>query len=209
MHRRIETMGLLFVPRGAPRGLVCFLHGVGESAEGAGHTYDRLQRLLRHGSPAALADGGSPLVEGHLVLCPQLPERRSWEQREAEWVDLLVSDALREHGGGAGPLPLLLTGFSRGGEGVFQLAAASKHRWSALWAVDPALRPDTPPPPPAGARVLVHHGTEQPGAEHRPAFNARIERAGGAVVALAADHTQTCRQAYSDPEAWARLLGAS
>jgi len=209
MHRRIETMGLLFVPRGPPpRALVCFLHGIGESAEGAGHTYDRLQRLLRHGSPAALAAGGSPLVEGCLVLCPQRPERGSWERPEAEWVDLLVSDALRQHGGGAGPLALLLTGFSRGGEGVFHLAATGKHRWSALWAVDPALRPDMPPPP-EGARVLVHHGTEQPGTEHRPAFNARIERAGGAVVALDADHTQTCRQAYSDPEAWARMLGAS
>jgi len=205
MHRRIETRGLLFVPEGAPRALICFLHGVGESAEGAGHGHDQLQRLLRHGSPAALADSGSPLLEGCLVLCPQLPERRSWEAADAEWVDLLVSDALRAPGGHGAPG--LLTGFSRGGAGVFRLAAASKHRWPALWAVDPALQPDLPPPP-AGARVLVHHGTEQPGAEHRPAFNARIEGAGGAVIPLAADHVQTCRQAYSDPEAYARLWGA-
>jgi len=205
MHRRIETRGLLFAPEGAPRALICFLHGVGESAEGGGHTHDLLQRLLRHGSPAALADGGSPLVEGCLVLCPQLPERRSWEAADAEWVDLLVSDALGRHGGG--DAPRLLTGFSRGGEGLFRLAAASAHRWSALWAVDPALHPDTPPPP-AGARVLMHYGTEQPGAEHRPAFAARIALAGGAAIDLAADHVQTCRQAYSDPEAYARLLGA-
>lgn len=206
MRLRIETRGLLFAPRGEPRALICFLHGVGESAEGGGHSHDRLQRLLRHGSPAALADGGSPLVEGCLVLCPQLPERRSWEAADSEWVDLLVSDALREHGGTGAPR--LLTGFSRGGEGVFHLAAASRHRWPALWAVDPALHPSTPRPP-AGARVLMHHGIEQPGAEHRPAFAELIERAGGAVIALDADHVETCRQAYADPEAYARLLGAS
>src|SRR5438067_1129716 len=145
MHRRIETRGLLFVPDAPPRALVCFLHGAGESAEGAGHSYERLQRLLRHGSPAALADGGSPLLAGCLVLCPQLPERRRWQAPDAKWVDLLVTGALRDHG--AAPGPLLLTGFSLGGEGIFQLAAASKHRWSALWAVDPALQPGIPPPP--------------------------------------------------------------
>jgi poly(3-hydroxybutyrate) depolymerase len=210
MHRRIETRGLLYIPEtgvetGAKAPLVCFLHGAGESAEGAGHSYERLQRLLRHGSPAALAEEGSPLVAGCLVLCPQLPERRRWSAADAEWVDLLVSDAVRDHGGDPGRL--LLTGFSLGGEGVFRLASASAHRWSALWAVDPALQPGTPPPPP-GARVLVHHGTEQPGAEHRPAFSQVIARAGGSQVALDADHTQTCRQAYSDAAAYARLLGA-
>ncbi|HEY8208229.1 MAG TPA: hypothetical protein VIG99_12155 [Myxococcaceae bacterium] len=204
MHRRIETRGILFVPDAPPRALVCFLHGVGESADGAGHTSDRLQLLLRHGSPAALADAGSPLVAGCLVLCPQLPERRHWLPADAEWIDLLVGDALREHGAPAGAL--LLTGFSRGGEGIFQVASASRYRWSALWAVDPALQPGTPPPP-SGARVLVHHGIEQPGAEHRPAFAARVAQAGGGVIALAADHVQTCRQAYSDAGAWARLLG--
>jgi hypothetical protein len=52
-------------------------------------------------------------------------------------------------------------------------------------------------------------GRSSPARSTSPAFAALVDRAGGAVVALEADHAQTCREAYSGPEAYARLLGAS
>ena len=53
----------------------------------------------------------------------------------------------------ADPAQLFLTGFSFGGNGVFDIGLAGEMHWAALWAVDPTRAPRDPLTPPVWLSV--------------------------------------------------------
>ncbi|HXS52039.1 MAG TPA: hypothetical protein VN782_05865 [Usitatibacter sp.] len=111
--------------------LICFLHGYDEGAplpvaEGA----------IRHGP---LREGSSQRAEGFVVVAPQLPVRGDFWHRYANEVHAIVTLARERFDADAGRL--YLTGFSFGGNGVFDLALEQGAFWAALWAVDPTRPP--------------------------------------------------------------------
>jgi dienelactone hydrolase len=77
-----------------------------------------------------------------VILAPQLPRAGDHWQRFAESVAELVETALSQQG--ADPHRCYLSGFSFGGNGVFDLAATQPVRWAALWPVDPTRVPNIP-----------------------------------------------------------------
>jgi len=204
MVRKIEIRSLIYAPETpGPHPVLCFLHGAGEAAaDRDDRQLHPLSRVLAHRSPGWHAENATPFVSRFLVICPQLGRTRRWEPADAEWIDPLVSHAINDHGGDASRLAL--TGFSRGGEGVFQIASASRHRWPTLWAVDPALQ-RMPPKPPDDVRVWVHYGNDQPGGEHMDLFREALglepfngdTSARRLVTALDEDHVGTCVAAYA------------
>ena len=202
MVTRLECRSLIYVPDGpGPHPLLCFLHGVGEAASNSGGDPQPLTTVLEHKSPGWHAEHATPFISRFIVICPQLERQRRWERSDAGWIDGLVSYVIDTFHGD--PSRCILTGFSYGGEGVFQLAAANMRPWSTIWAVDPALQ-RVPPIPPVNVRVWVHHGSQQPGGENMPAFSSALalEPAEGArtsrrlVTALREDHTGTSVVAY-------------
>jgi hypothetical protein len=205
-----ESRSLVYAPRHAgPHPVLCFLHGADEHGDGGGQNLDR---LLRNGSPAWHAERGSDHLRDFIVVCPQLERRRRWETSDAARVCDLVAAAAESRGGDLSRL--VLSGFSLGGEGVFQVASASSLRWAALWAVDPALQ-RVPPFPGAGARVWVHHGQHQPGGAAMAGFSEALglvpwspdAPAGHRVVkALPVGHAETCREAFADAPVFGWLV---
>jgi hypothetical protein len=111
--------------------VLCFLHGYDE-----GPPTPLLEAAARHGPLAASA---SPRVDEFLVVAPQLPQRGDHWHRFAEEVWELAFDAARRFDGDR--RALCLTGFSYGGNGVFDLAEAKPEAWAALWSVDPTRLP--------------------------------------------------------------------
>ncbi len=161
-----------------------------------------LDALELHGSLAAHARAGSEFLRDCTVICPQLDTTRWWSEKDAGWIDKIVESL------GLGGARLVLTGFSYGGEGAFQIASSSVLGWSTIWAIDPALQKGLPPLPRANVRVLVQYGREQPGAENIEAFskalglekwlkgslNLAARRVGQDLSPLG--HQATCRAAY-------------
>jgi predicted peptidase len=211
--KRIESRALIFVPDGpGPHPVLCFLHGAGEAAaDRTGQQLQPLTRVLTHHSPGWHAENGTSFAARFLVICPQLGQVRRWEPEDAEWVDALVSQAINQHGGDE--TRLAMTGFSLGGEGAFQLASASRHRWLAIWAVDPALQ-RIPPTPADDVRVWVHHGNDQPGGTNMSRFaeTLGLEAFGGdrsarrLLSVLQEDHVGTCLTAYAAPQVYDWLV---
>lgn len=121
---------------GARSPLLCFLHGYGEAAPIEIHEALTLHGPLRSGSwPGA--------VERFLIVAPQLPSAGDFWYRYAEAVKQVVNDVQVAHGGDA--LRTYLTGFSFGGNGVFDLALIEPAFWAALWPVDPTQVPGDDP----------------------------------------------------------------
>lgn len=113
--------------------LLCFLHGFGEAAPLELVTAMTLHGPLRGGNPAAS-------IDGFVIVAPQLPVAGDLWQAQADAVREIV---LLEAGRcGCDAARLYLTGFSYGGNGVFDLAILQPDVWAALWPVDP-----TRPPP--------------------------------------------------------------
>lgn len=112
--------------------LLCFLHGYDEAAP-----LDICAALTRHGPlwPGSAAQA----CEEFIVVAPQLPTGGDIWHRFAAEVAKLVREVQAQHG--ADPRRSYLSGFSFGGNGVFDLAAAQPDVWRALWAVDPTRVP--------------------------------------------------------------------
>lgn len=132
---------VLSVPAGAPAEggvwpVLCFLHGYDEGAP------TEIRRGLTMHGP--LRPGSAPAAASRfIVVAPQLPQRGDLWHRHADAVVRIVAAARAEHGGDASRT--YLTGFSFGGNGVFDLALAQPDAWAALWAVDPTRVPRTDP----------------------------------------------------------------
>ena len=112
--------------------LLCFLHGYGEAAP-----RDIRRALTLHGP---LRSSSSPRArQEFIVVAPQLLIGGDLWNRYADVVRQIVSEVRSEYGGD--PRRLYLTGFSFGGNGVFDLGATQSDLWAALWAVDPTRVP--------------------------------------------------------------------
>jgi predicted peptidase len=112
--------------------LLCFLHAYGEAAP-----RDIRRALTLHGP---LRGTSSPRArEEFIVVAPQMLIGGDLWNRYADVLRQIVSEVCSEHGGD--PRRLYLTGFSFGGNGVFDLGAAQPDLWAALWPVDPTRAP--------------------------------------------------------------------
>lgn len=116
--------------------LLCFLHGYDE-----GPPTGARQGLTRHGplSPRS----SSRAAEDFIVVAPHLPARGDLWGRVSDAVQEIVRQVQALHRGD--PERTYLTGFSFGGNGVFDLALAQRDVWTALWPVDPTRVPAEDP----------------------------------------------------------------
>lgn len=119
-------------PATQPLPVLCFLHGYDEAAPMP------IERALTVHGPLS-PHSSSITRDRFLVVAPQLPRAGDIWHRWTDDLIELVSGVAREHGGDAARW--LLTGFSFGGNGVFDVALASPGRWRALWSVDPTRVP--------------------------------------------------------------------
>lgn len=133
LHAGARTAYQVFVPAAdAPRPLpvVLFLHGSGERGDdGARQTTAGLGPYLRsrgHDLPA-------------LVVFPQSPEGRSWEDGVADMAMAVLGAATSEFEGD--PRRTSLTGMSRGGYGTWSLALRAPDRFAALVPVCGGITP--------------------------------------------------------------------
>jgi poly(3-hydroxybutyrate) depolymerase len=126
---------VLSLPRardGGPWPVLVFLHGYDEAAP-----VPLRDGATRHGP---LRPGSAPLAtRDFIVIAPQLPRGGDLWHLQADAVRDIVEQVRGEHGGDAART--YLTGFSFGGNGVFDLALAQPGFWAALWAVDPTRVP--------------------------------------------------------------------
>lgn len=142
MTQRLDSLPLpclLSVPEGTPPAsgwpLLFFLHGYEEAAP-----MPLEEALGRHGplsaqTPPAISDQ-------YIRVAPQLPHAGDHWFRFAGAVESILDHLLENHH--ADPHRCYLSGFSFGGNGVFDLARAQPRRWAALWSVDPTRVPEDP-----------------------------------------------------------------
>jgi predicted peptidase len=150
----------------------------------------------RHGP---LRPGSAPRArEAFVVVAPQLPTRGDIWHRYAGEVRRIIEAVRAEHGGDPGRT--YLTGFSFGGNGVFDLALEQPGFWAALWPVDPTRVPHEDPQRP----VWLSFGEV---ARYRKAGFIRaleLQPVGAAAdgdrlyLDQGADHVGSARLAYGD-----------
>lgn len=116
------------------RPVLCFLHGYGEAAPMAIR-----EALTLHGP---LQSGNSQRVtERFIIVAPQLPTAGNNWNTESAAIRQIVTAVQTEFRGN--PDRTYLTGFSFGGNGVFDIGIAQPSLWAALWPVDPTRPPKT------------------------------------------------------------------
>jgi hypothetical protein len=115
--------------------LLCFLHGYDEGAP-----LDIFNALRRHGPLRSV--NPSTYKDRFVIVAPQLPVRGDLWNRYADTVCQIVLDEAKRFA--CDLLHLYLTGFSFGGNGVFDLSFAQTGTWAALWPVDPTRVPTKP-----------------------------------------------------------------
>lgn len=186
-------------PSSGPRPLLCFLHGYDEGAP-----TPLRQALTRHGPLAA--DSAPAATAEFVVVAPQLPVCGDRWSRHAEAVASIVRQVQAEHQ--TDPARAYLTGFSFGGNGVFDLALAQPGMWAALWPVDPTRVPNGDPGRPlwlSSGEISRHDAA---------AFIRRLqlkesdgESCGDRVyLDQGEDHVGTARLAYQDERIYRWLL---
>lgn len=193
---------LLSAPEGGDGGpwpVLCFLHGYDEAAP-----MDIRAALTLHGP---LRPGNPPIVRGFIVVAPQLPRAGDHWFRHADDVWRIVEAVRAEHGGDA--RRTYLTGFSYGGNGVWDVGLLLPGCWAALWAVDPTRVPVEDP----GAPVWLSFGNLARRQKEAFIHALRLHRAGGAAPHGARiwedegeDHVGSARLAYADERIYAWLL---
>jgi len=182
----------------APRPVLCFLHGHDEAAP-----MNITRALTLHGP---LRPGSPPAARGFIVVAPQLPRAGDIWAHYAGEVRRIVAAVRAEHGGDA--RRTYLTGFSFGGNGVFDVALLQPGEWAALWSVDPTRVPREDP----GVPLWLSIG----GIARRitPTFVGalRLHRAAGAAPHgpriwedEGQDHVGSARMAYQDERIYAWL----
>jgi predicted peptidase len=200
----METAGLHFLlslPEGKTGKIpvLCFLHGYDEGAPA-----DIRVGVTRHGP---LRQGSAAIATREfIVVAPQLPERGDMWRFHADTVAEIVREVYSRHYGDPGST--YLTGFSFGGNGVFDLAILQPTLWSALWPVDPTRVPESDP----GLPVWLSSGQVS-----RPRAEGFIERlrlqpAGGndagdrIYTDDGLDHVGTASSAYGNERIYRWLL---
>jgi hypothetical protein len=183
----------------APRPVLVFLHGYDEGAPADIHAALTLHGPLRADNPAAARDE-------FIVVAPQLPVCGDYWLRSADAVRDIVRGVQAEHGGD--PSRTYLTGFSFGGNGVFDLGLAMPEMWAALWSVDPTRVPRRDP----GLPVWLSSGAIS--RRIQAVFNdaLRLELAGAGPLGERVytdegmDHVGTATLAYRDERIYRWLL---
>lgn len=120
------------VEKGAGLPMLCFLHGYDEAAH-----VGLEAGVARHGPLKA----GNPieLMERFVIVAPQLPVAGDLWWRYTDAVCEIVTSTARRFE--CDRSRCYLTGFSFGGNGVFDLSLVQPTMWAALWAVDPTRVP--------------------------------------------------------------------
>jgi dienelactone hydrolase len=160
--------------------------------------------LTMHGP---LRAGNPPVARDFIVVAPQLTRAGDHWFRHADDVRRIVADVREEHGGDG--RRTYLTGFSFGGNGVWDLALLLPGEWAALWAVDPTRVPVEDP----GAPVWLSFGNLARRAKEGYVHALRLHAAGGASPHGARiwedegqDHVGSARRAYADERIYTWLL---
>jgi poly(3-hydroxybutyrate) depolymerase len=192
---------LVSLPEGSAAGApqLCFLHGYDEAAP-----TEIVAALTRHGP---LSEHTPPaLVADFVVVAPQLPQAGDVWHEQAEVVRSLVLRLQKEHG--TDKSRRYLTGFSFGGNGVFDLGLVQPGFWTALWAVDPTRVPLSNLEEPVWLSIgsVARHATEQ--------FSERLQSQLPDENPLAdrihldenEDHVGCARRAYADARIYRWLL---
>ena len=183
-----------------PRPVLCFLHGYDEAAPLEIHRALTRHGPLRQGNPSEVADR-------FIIIAPQLsPSGGDVWHRHADTVQQIVTEVREDYGGDA--RRTYLTGFSFGGNGVFDLALAQPDLWAALWPVDPTRVPTRDPQRP----IWLSFG--QVSRRRKKAFLRTLdlaplkEVASGDRVYLdqGQDHAGSARLAYQDSQIYKWLL---
>lgn len=194
---------LLSVPEGdgkaEPRPVLVFLHGYNEGAPTDLQAGLTLHGPLRAGNP-------SVAVEEFIVVAPQLPEQgdlwRTWDDEVRD----IVLRVQAEHGGD--PRRTCLTGFSYGGNGVFDIALLQPSLWAALWSVEPTRAPERDP----GLPVWLSSGELTRRRQSGFTSTLRLERPGPGPLGdrictdEGLDHVATATNAYQDERIYRWLL---
>lgn len=116
--------------------VLCFLHGYDEAAP-----HEIRGAVTRHGP---LRPGNqSGIADRFIIVAPQLARAGDVWNRHAGEVRQIVEEVQKVHGGD--PQRTYLSGFSFGGNGVFDLALTQRDLWAALWPVDPTRVPPQAP----------------------------------------------------------------
>lgn len=141
-----------------------------------------------------------------VVVAPQLPVAGDvWHKHEGALRQIVteVRDAR-----GVDPRRMYLTGFSFGGNGVFDLALAQPDLWAALWAVDPTRPPAKDPARPAWLSFGEVARSRRDRFLRALALEPAHEHPDGERVFLdeGEDHVGSARLAYRDARIYAWLL---
>ena len=205
--------------------VICFLHGIGEAAKNSRGADQSIDVLLNHGAPPWHCEINSPLIQDFIVLSPQLPNRRFWEEGDLGEVNQILKTLYKSFR--ANRDKTYLTGFSIGGRAVFDFVVWGKGdqekegkerlRWAALWPVDDAS--DQPRAFCDIARIWLHFGTWKPDPQNSTARNLRLQEMKAfrdrypKVDRLYTDyspfgyhHGPTCVAAYADSRVYEWLL---
>jgi predicted peptidase len=178
-----------------PLPLLCFLHGYGEAAPMP------LERALRRHGPLA-SSAAAVASREFILLAPQLPHAGDIWRRYADDVRDVVSGVCARHA--VDNARMYLTGFSYGGNGVFDLALAQPDLWAALWPADPTRVPRQVPPQP-----LWLSAGDVARAQKREFVQALVlgERDTRSIwFDDGADHVGSARAAYGDERIYRWLL---
>jgi predicted peptidase len=118
------------------RPVLCFLHGSGEH-DGC---LKIEEAIARHGPLKDNKETKEAVGDRFIVIFPQLPAPGGdvWGDYAGE-VKTIVEAVWEEYRGDTERT--YLTGFSFGGNGVFDVASKQPDIWAALWPVDPTLKP--------------------------------------------------------------------
>lgn len=179
--------------------LLCFLHGYDEAAPTG-----IVQGVTRHGP---LGSRSSTLVRDRfVVVAPQLPEGgdlwHEWSQDVGEILERVTNahqvDRTRCY----------LSGFSFGGNGVFDLALSEPGRWAALWAVDPTRVPARDPELPVWVSIGEVSRRRSKVFMDRLRLSAAEPMLDAERVILdeGKDHVGSAASAYADPRIYDWLL---
>lgn len=195
---------LLSVPGGtdedatsAPTPVLVFLHGYDEGPPTSIYAGVTAHGPLRPGNPPVA-------TREFIVAAPQLPQRGDNWRFHAQSVSDLALYLQEERGGDPGRT--YLTGFSYGGNGVFDVALHDPSRWTALWPVEPTRVPESDP----GLPVWLSSGEvsrrQAPAFIHRLRLQTPAQGNDRVYLDEGLDHVGTATAAYGSERIYDWLL---
>ena len=182
--------------------MLLFLHGYDEGAP-----LEITTGVARHGP---LRAGNPPhVVQEFIIVAPQLPRRGDLWYRYADSVAAILRVVQQQHSGD--PQRSYLTGFSFGGNGVFDLGLLQADLWAALWPVDPTRVPARDPQLPVWISIgeIARYAKREfiTAMQLRPASES--SRGSRVYADEGDDHVGSATRAYRDARIYAWLLSYS